>query len=319
MNRLMITGASGFVGAALCHRAVFDGHRVRGAVLPGELDRVPRGVELCPIESIGPQTSWKDALEEVDTIIHLAARVHIMSDDHPDPLEAFREVNTAGTRRLAEEAARLGVRRLVFISSIKVNGEETFGEPFKVTDAADPQDAYGLSKWEAELALYEIAERTGLEVVVIRPPLVYGPGVKANFRRLLGLVAREYPLPLGSIENRRSLIALDNLVDLLLEAATHPAAAGELFLAGDGEDLSTPEMIRRLAHAMGKNARLMPFPPGLIRVGTSLIGRQSSFQRLSGSLQVDISRARRVMGWKPPVTVDEAFAHTARWFRKLPR
>jgi nucleoside-diphosphate-sugar epimerase len=319
MNRMLITGASGFVGSALCRRALFDGHRVRGAVLPAELSLVPDGVELCPIESIGHRTPWKDALEDVDTIVHLAARVHIMNDEHPDPMEAFREVNTRGTRRLAEEAARMGVRRLVFISTIKVNGEETFERPFDVTDAPNPQDPYGLSKWEAELSLYEIAERTGLEVVVIRPPLCYGPGVKANFYKLMELVSKEVPLPLASIENRRSLVALDNLVDLLLSAATHPAAAGELFLAGDGEDLSTPEMVRRLAHALGKDARLVPFPPGLMRMGTELIGKGGVYQRLGGSLQVDISRARRVMGWKPPVTVDEAFAHTARWYRKLPR
>ncbi|MFU8807270.1 MAG: NAD-dependent epimerase/dehydratase family protein, partial [Bradymonadaceae bacterium] len=201
--------------------------------------------------------------------------------------------------------------------SIKVNGEETFQEPFRTTDRPNPGDPYGYSKYEAELALYEIADRTDLEVVVIRPPLVYGPGVKANFRKLLEIVERELPLPLASIDNRRSLIGLDNLIDLLLTAAVHPRAGGELFLAGDGEDLSTPEMIRRLAYAMGKSARLVPFPPRLMQMGTSLVGKSGVFQRLGGSLQVDISRARQVLGWRPPITVDEGFAGTASWYRKF--
>jgi nucleoside-diphosphate-sugar epimerase len=229
-----------------------------------------------------------------------------MSETAANPLDAYREVNVEGTRRLAEQAAAAGVRRFVFLSSVKVNGEETTSHsPFRADDPPAPKDAYGQSKWEAEEALVEIAERTGMEVVIIRPPLVYGPGVKGNFASMMKWVAKGVPLPLGAIDNRRSLVALDNLVDLITVCIDHPAAANQVFLAGDGEDLSTTELLRRVGKAMGRPARLLPVPTGLLRLGAAMLGKGDMARRLLGSLQVDISRTRDVLGWEPPVSVDE--------------
>jgi nucleoside-diphosphate-sugar epimerase len=239
-----------------------------------------------------------------------------MREKSADPLAEFRRVNAAGTRRLAESAAQAGVRRFVYVSSIKVNGERTGNRPFTEADPPGPEDAYAQSKYEAEMALREIAARTGMEVVIVRPPLVYGPGVKGNFRTLLRVVRMGLPLPLASCDNRRSLVGLSNLADLLALCVTHPAAAGETFLAADGEDLSTPELLRRTGRALGRPARLFPVPPALLRAGARMFGRAGAGERLCGSLQVDISRARRILGWNPPSTVDEELARTAQWYQQ---
>jgi nucleoside-diphosphate-sugar epimerase len=244
----------------------------------------------------------------VDIVVHLAARVHVMRDSATDPLAEFRRVNVAGTERLALAAATAGVRRFVFLSSVKVNGEKG---GYNESDPPAPQDAYGISKHEAELGLRVIAAETGMEVVIIRPPLVYGPGVKANFHVLLWAVARGVPLPLGAIHNRRSLVALDNLVDIIVTCIDHPAAANQTFLVSDGEDLSTTELIRHLARAMGRPARLIPVPASVLMAGATLLGKREVAARLCGSLQVDITKARELLGWLPPITMDEGLRRAA--------
>ncbi len=266
---------------------------------------------------------WQQALAGVETIVHLAARVHVMRDAAADPLTEFRWVNVRGTLNLARQAAAAGVRRFVFLSSVKVNGEGTLtpdsslgerGRVYKESDPPAPQDAYGISKHEAELGLREIAAETGMGVVIIRSPLVYGPEVKANFQALMRAVAQGIPLPLGAIHNRRSLVALDNLVDFIRICIEHPAAVNETFLVSDGEDLSTTELIRRLARAMGRPARLIPVPTTVLIAGATLLGKRKMVARLCGSLQVDISKARARLNWSPPVTVDDALRVTARHF-----
>lgn len=246
--------------------------------------------------------NWQHALAGVDAVVHLAARVHVMREAAADPLAEFRRVNVAASLKLAREAARAGVRRFVYLSSVKVNGESgTFTEG----DRPAPEDAYGISKHEAEVGLRQIADETGLEVVIIRPPLVYGPGVRANFRALMRAVARGIPLPLGAIDNRRSLVAVDNLADFTLTCIDHPAAAGELFLVSDGEDLSTTDLIRRMARAMGRPARLIPVPAPVLMAAAALVGKRDAARRLTESLQVDISKARQLLNWVPPISVDE--------------
>ncbi len=238
-----------------------------------------------------------------------------MRETASDALQAYRVVNVAGTRNLAEQAAALGVKRLVYLSSIKVNGERTEGESrFARNDEPLPEDPYGISKWEAEQALWDVSARTGLEVVVVRPPLVYGPGVKGNFWRLLRLVASGVPLPLGAVCNRRSLVGLDNLVDLLTRCVDHPAAAGQTFLVSDNHDLSTPALICRLARALGKSPRLLPVPPSMLRLAGSITGKAAEVERLIGSLQVDITHTREVLNWIPPMSVDEGLRKTAEWY-----
>jgi nucleoside-diphosphate-sugar epimerase len=264
---------------------------------------------------LGTDTVWEGALAGVDTVIHLAARVHIMDDTAADPLTQFRKVNVEGTARLAREAAKAGVRRLVFISSIKVNGEET-GTPYTPDSPPNPADPYGISKWEAEQALLTIGAETGLEVVIVRPTLVYGPGVKANFLNMIKVVHRGIPLPFASISNKRSLIYVGNLVDALAVCATHPSAAGRTYLVSDGEDVSTPDLIRMTAAALGVPARLFPFPLSLMRLVGKITGKTAAVNRLTGSLTVDSSRIRSELGWKPPFTMREGLRETAKWFKK---
>lgn len=302
---ILVTGATGFVGSALCTELAARGLPFRaasrserpGCITVGELDE---------------GTDWSAALPGVDRVVHLAARVHVMHETAPAPLAAFRRTNVAGTLRLARQAAAAGVKRFVFLSSIKVNGEETRpGHPFTADDMPSPQDPYGVSKLEAEQALLALDRETGMEVVVLRPPLVYGPGVQANFRSMLRWVRRGVPLPLGAVQNSRTLVALDNLVDLILLCLEHPGAAHQVLLAGDGEDLSTPELLRRAATALGTRARLLPVPPGLLAAAASLLGQGAVAQRLCGSLQLDLSKTRRLLGWTPRVGIDEALRKTA--------
>lgn len=299
---IAVTGASGFVGGALCASLREAGRSVRPLVRSGL--GAPEG--SWSVGELGPDTGWASALQGVGCVIHCAARVHVVQEGEPDPLQAFRRVNVEGTRRLAAEAARAGVKRLVFLSSLKVLGEQTSpGTPFHAHSPAAPQDAYGLSKWEAEQALGEISAATGLEIVVVRPPLVYGPGVKANFLQLMRAVARGVPLPLGRVRNRRSLLALGNLTDLLMLCAEHPAAPGHRFLASDDQDVSTPELVCALAAAMGRPARLLPVPLPWLRLAGRILGRTQQIDRLIGSLEVDIGHNREVLSWTPRVTLQQ--------------
>jgi nucleoside-diphosphate-sugar epimerase len=258
------------------------------------------------VGEVNGNTDWAEALQGQHVVVHTAARAHIMDDGAIDPLTEFRSVNVAGTLNFARQAARAGVQRFLFISSIKVNGEQTpLGGCFTADDAPAPEDSYGISKWEAEQGLQALAAETGMEVVIIRPPLVYGPGVKGNFASMIKLVEKGLPLPLGAIHNKRSLVALDNLVDLIITCIDHPAAANQVFLAGDGEDLSTTELLRGVARAMGKPSRLIPVPAGLLMAGATMLGKKAMAQRLLGSLQADISKARNLLGWAPPLSVEE--------------
>ena len=308
--RVRVTGANGFVGRALCAEA-----SVRGFVVGGvsrSACHLPGDTESLVVGSLDERTDWRAALTGADIVIHLAARVHVMQDTATDPLVEFRRVNVQGTLNLARQAAAAGVRRFVFISSIKVNGETTeLDQPFTADDEPAPLDPYGISKMEAEQGLRKIAAGTGMEVVIIRPPLVYGPGVKANFLSMMRWLRRGVPLPLGAIHNRRSMVALDNLVDLILTCIDHPAAANQTFLVSDGEDLSTTQLLQRLGRALGKPARLIPVPAMLLKVGAALVGKPAIAQRLCGSLQVDISKTQQLLGWTPPLSVDEGLKRAA--------
>ncbi len=309
MSALLVTGANGFVGSAVCRHALAAGRPVRGAVrTPGSTD-----AHAVTVGDMDGRTDWTEALRGCGAVVHAAARVHVMNESSADPLSEFRRVNVEGTLNLARQAAAAGVKRLVFVSSIKVNGEGTDARrAYTASDAPAPQDAYGVSKAKAEQGLRRIASDTGLEVAVVRPPLVYGPGVKANFRSLMQAVARGWPLPLGSVTgNRRSLVGLDNLADLLLTCAEHPAAAGQIFLVSDGEDLSTAELLRRMGQALNRPARLLPCPPSLLQLGATVLGKAAIAQRLLGNLQVDITHTRDTLDWTPPVDVDEGLRRAA--------
>jgi nucleoside-diphosphate-sugar epimerase len=306
--KVLVTGANGFVGQALCARLDQAGHQVVPCV------RRPGGMsDEKVVGDIDGATRWTEAVEGCQTVVHLAARVHVMHDKAADPLDEFRRANVVGTLNLARQAAAAGVRRFVFISSIKVNGESTTpGHPFTERDAPAPQDAYGVSKSEAEQGLQALARETGIELVIIRPPLVYGPGVRANFLALVRAVARGLPLPLAAVDNRRSLVGLDNLVDFIRVCLTHPAAAGQVFLVSDGEDLSTPGLIRGIARALGRPPRLLALPVWMLKIPAVLLGRRATLDRVCGDLQVDITKARTILGWRPPVSVSEGLAQVVR-------
>ena len=313
--RLMVTGASGFVGNAIVNRSIANSSWHLRAAARGRLAEVPDGVELVRVGDLAGDTDWRSAVAGVDAVVHAAARVHVMRDSAANPETEFRKANVDGTINLARQAVKAGVKRFVFISSIKVNGEYTLpGRPYTADDIPAPADFYGISKKEAELGLTQLAHETGLEVVIIRPVLVYGPGVKANFRSMMHWLYRGIPLPLGALRNKRSFVSLDNLTDLVMACLSHPAAANQVFLASDGEDLSTPALLRRMAVALGRPVRLFPISPLILR-GVARIARRADFaQRLCCSLQVDIAKNKRVLGWAPPASLDEGLKQTARRF-----
>lgn len=346
---IAVTGAAGFVGRALVKDLSARGLPVRGlARTRNALSCASHAnFESVIVGDIHAGTDWSHSLRDVDCVIHCAARAHILHETASNALAAYRIVNVAGTRHLAEQAATCGVKRLVYLSSVaacvssaarirslaptgsrvyrvpslirKVHGEKTEeGSRFARDDKPMPEDAYGVSKWEAEQALRDVSARTGLEVVIVRPPLVYGPGAKGNFRRLLGLAASGAPLPFGAVCNRRSLAGLANLVDLLIRCVDHPAAAGRTFLVSDGHDLSTPALIRGLRRALGKSPRLLPVPPSILRLAGRITGKAAEVERLIGSLQVDITHTREILGWTPPVSVDEGLRQTAQWYLSQP-
>ena len=323
---ILVTGANGFLGSALSQSLAARGYEYKKVVrraCPGAIS----------VGNIDDQTAWGDALSGVTMVVHLAARVHVMHDTVTNPLAEFRKVNAAGTERLARSAAAAGVQRFVFVSSIKVNGEKISFlnqhaqqisanplsmrgslRPFSEDDAPNPQDTYAVSKWEAEQVLRQIAQETGMEVVIIRPPLVYGPRVGANFLKLLKLIKKGMPLPFGLIDNQRSLIYVGNLVDAIITCLEHPAAAGQTYLVSDGEDVSTPELINRMASALECPARLLPVPPALLRLAGRLTGKSAEVERLLDSLVIDSSKIRRELGWTPPFTMGQGLRETADWY-----
>lgn len=302
--KVLVTGATGFVGRALVERLARDSRFSVRAVVRAAVRResyLPPHVERVAGE-LDAAWDWRPALADVAIVVHLAARVHVMRDRAADPLTEYRRVNVAGTEHLARSAVASGVRRFVFLSSVKVNGE---AGTFRETDTPHPVDPYGVSKLEAEAAVRAVSAGTSMDVAIIRAPLVYGPNVGANFGSLIRAVQSGIPLPLGAVKNRRSLVALDNLVDFIMVCMRHPGAAGETFFVSDGEDVSTADLVRRLARAAGHSARLIPVPPSLLALAASLTGRRDVVQRLMGTLCVDITRARRQLAWVPPLSLDE--------------
>jgi len=313
--RILLTGATGFVGRGFLERMATLDNLELVAALRSTTVSLPGNATSLQVAGLEPDADWQTALRGVDVVIHSAARAHVMRELASNPLAEFRRVNVDGTLNLARQAVDAGVHRFIFISSIKVNGEGTsVGMPYLADAQPNPSDPYGISKMEAEQGLRALAAETGMEVVIIRPTLVYGPGVKANFLNMMRWLHRGVPLPFGAIYNRRSLVALDNLVDLIVTCIDHPAAANQIFLVSDGEDLSTTELLRRLGLALGKPARLLPVPSWLLEAGAKMLGKKSLSQRLCGSLQVDISKTQELLDWAPPMSVDEALRKTAEYF-----
>jgi len=309
-STVLVTGANGFIGRALCDVLAASGRRVRKAVrmpVPGLPDAVAVG-------DIGTDTDWGAAFDGVECILHLASPSDPQRGSPAESLAGYRRVNVAGSRRLAEQAAAAGAQRLLFMSTIKVNGERTAERAYAENDAPRPEDAYGISKQEAEQVLRDVGQKTGLEIVVLRPPLVYGPGVKGNFLRLMNLVARGVPLPLAAVDNRRSLIYTGNLAGAIGKALDAPQAAGRTYLVSDGEDVSMPDLVRGLARALGVKPRLLSFPLAALGLAATLAGKRAEFARVTGSLQVDSSRIRRELDWRPPFTLAQGLELTAKWY-----
>lgn len=312
--KVMVTGATGFIGSALAGRLVARTTCSVCCVSRRPTYNLPG--EQFVIEALGPDEywsrAWAAALKSVDVVVHCAARVHVMNETASDPLAAYRLVNVEGTLALARQAAEAGVRRFIFLSSIKVNGEATDASgAFTAQDTPAPADPYSISKWEAEVGLRELARATGMELVIIRPVLVYGPGVKGNFNSMMNWLYKGIPLPLGAIDNRRSLVALDNLVDLIVTCMEHPSATGGVFLVSDDEDLSTTQLLRQMAAALAVPARLVPIPVALLERAAAMLGRRTVAQRLCTSLQVNMTQTCATLGWRPPVSLDQGLRLSA--------
>lgn len=311
--KLLVTGSNGFIGSALCAKAAQRGHAVLGAVRSHAV--AAGAIDVVAVGDVDGRTDWRTALREIDAVIHLAARVHVMKESARDPRSEFWKVNVEGTENLARQAAEAGVKRLVYVSSIKVNGEEPAnGHAYRETDTPAPQGPYACSKWEAEQALQRIASETGLEVVIVRPPLVYGPGVKGNFFRLLQAVNKSIPLPLAKGGNIRNMLYVENMADILLTCAMHPAAAGRTYLMRDGEDMSMTQLANTLGEVMGKRVRQFSFPAGLLRRVASAIGQQTALDRLTGSLCIDDTAIRQELGWEPRFTMRRGLQASAEWY-----
>ncbi|MDP6604624.1 MAG: NAD-dependent epimerase/dehydratase family protein [Rhodospirillales bacterium] len=314
MSTVVVTGGAGFIGRALCPALRSAGHRVIVTTRDPGRSLLGDGIAVRASPELGPESDWKNAFAEADAVVHLAARAHIMVDRAADPAAEYQRINAEGTQRLAEAAARAGARRFVFLSTAKVNGEDSSAAPFRETDPPMPLDAYALSKLAAERALTAVRAETGLETVVLRPPLVYGRGVRGNFLALLRLCERALPLPLAGIANRRSLLYVGNLADAILRCLDEPGAAGEMFLLSDGEDVSTPELVRRVAGALERPCRLFRVPPTALRVAARMAGRGESAVRLLDTLTVDDRKIRRALAWTPPTPMAEGLRETAQWF-----
>jgi len=316
MPRILVTGANGFVGNALCRRLIADGHSVIASVRSSEsAANLPSGIAATFTQPLSPETDWSRALSGVNVVVHLAARVHVMHESASDPLSEFRRINVEGTRRLAQCALSCGIKRFVFLSTIGVNGNVTSPEkPFTEQDVPAPHNDYSRSKLEAEQMLRSLAADSSMNLVILRAPLVYGPSNPGNALLLFQAVHRRRSLPLASVRNLRSLIYVGNLVDAITLCCTHPRASGQTYLVSDGDDVSTPELIRRIAAAFGQSARLFPFPPALMSFAAALLGKRAAAERLLGSLTVDSSRIARDLTWRPPFTVQQGLAATAQWF-----
>jgi nucleoside-diphosphate-sugar epimerase len=315
VSKVLITGANGFIGAAVCKHLRNSGvHMLTGTTRRSDLGVGPERVPMYHIPEIGPNTDWSKAISGADSVIHLAARVHVMKDQSADSLAAFRLVNTEGSKALAIQAAAAGVKRFVFISTVKVAGEISPEIGFTERNPAKPEDAYGISKWEAEQALTKIAKATGMEVVIFRPPLVYGPGVKGNFLSLFKAIQKGSLLPLGAIQNKRSLLYVQNLADVIAKTILHPNAGNQTFFVSDAETVSTPELVRKIAMALGKNPRLFNFPLNLLQIAGAMSGRSSAVKRLLGSLTIDSDHIRKQLSWEPPYSMEEGLKETANWF-----
>ncbi len=314
LEKVLVTGANGFVGWTLCPALEEAGFAVRGSVRKMECwPGAP--ADMVAVGRIGSDTDWDTALEGVDVVVHLAGRAHVLSEKFKDPLAQFHRVNVLGTERLALAAARAGVRRFVYASSIGVNGRTTPGRAFTEENEPAPHNPYAYSKWEAEQTLRGISARSDLEVVILRPPLIYGPGVKANFLRLMELADSGFPLPLGSIDNCRSLLYVGNMAGAVVKCLQAPEAAGETFLLSDGEDVSSPDLIRRIGWALGNAPRVVPFPPSVIRTSARMIGRVATVEPLLDSLMVNGAKIRNLLGWRPSHGMDHGLRETARWFK----
>lgn len=314
MNTVFITGARGFIGSALCKKMRSAGYSVIGAQSSAKYPSPQDGIKHLAVDLTDQNIRWESLLTGVEAVIHLAARVHVMKNDIADPLAAYRKINVEATEHLARESARCGVKRFVFLSTAKVNGELSWG-PFTETDTPAPVDSYGISKMEAERKLHQIAAETKMAVVILRAPLVYGPGVKANFLKLLQTVDRGTPLPFAGVKNQRSLIYVENLVDAIVACIRHPNASGQTYLVSDGEDVSTPELIRMISASLHKSPRLFTVPGLCLHIAGRLAGKGPAMDRLIGSLNVDTSKIRAELGWTPPFTLAKGIEETVAWFR----
>jgi nucleoside-diphosphate-sugar epimerase len=314
MNRILITGSNGFVGQNLCKKLISKKYLIR-KIIRSSLKKKEEHSEVCNVGEINKDTNWSIALKNIDCVIHCAARVHSINEDKADSLDLYRKINVDGTRNLAEQSVKAGVKRIIFLSSIKVNGEETkFSSPFKYDDVPKPESSYAISKWEAEQALEAISKKYGIEIVIIRPPLIYGPNVKGNFLRLINLANHQIPFPISKVNNLRSFVSLNNLVDLICCCINHPSAPGKVFLVSDGMDISTLELIKKIGYALGKPQRLIPIPLFILRFLGKIIGKSSEVERLLGDCQVDCKNTCEVLNWKPYMKIDDGILESVKHY-----